>query len=140
MKNIIGILLISLLIVSCSSSRVTVERDFYVVLGSCFKEDMVSFSVNNVLAFEKINLNSDFSTGTVLNVSVEYHSGQLVTRINKDQKTNQLQIDNEIYLLINRNGQEHNFDLDLSKGKYILIEGCESTIKVKQSKKKMVFE
>lgn len=140
MKKGIEIFLVLLLVVSCSSSRATKEKDFYIVLGSCFKEETVSLSVNNVIAFDKLSLNSDFSTGTVLNVSVEYHSGQLVTRIDKDQKMVALQVDNEIRLFINRNGQEHNSNLDLSKGKYILIEGCESTIRAKQFKKKMVFE
>lgn len=140
MKKGIEIFLVLLLVVSCSSSRVTKENDFYIVLGSCFKEDIVSLSVNNAIAFNKFSLNSDFSTGIVLNISVEYHSGQLITRMDKDQKMVALQVDNEIKLSINRNGQEYDSDLDLSKGKYILIEGCESTVKAKQFKKKMVFE
>jgi len=140
MKRTIQIFLALLLAVSCSSSRVTKDKDFYIVFGSCFKEDTISLSVNNVIAVDKSILNSDFSTGTVLNVSVEYRSGQLITRMDKGQKTAVLQIDNEIQLSIIKNGQEYNSALNLSKGRYILIEGCESTVKTKQFKKKMIFE
>lgn len=116
------------------------DISYSIVLGDCFHNDTVSLSINKILAFDNVILNSNFSTGlTQTWVSYKLGSNGLVIKTNDIETKKVFEFSKSLKLLVIKNGKLYPFELNLSNGKNILIEGCESKIKANQFKKPMVF-
>tara|TARA_R110002124_G_C8544360_1_gene478640 strand:- start:51 stop:431 length:381 start_codon:yes stop_codon:yes gene_type:complete len=114
---------------------------FSISLGDCFRQDTVSLSINDLLVLDKVVLNSDFSTG-LANMGVYYDSksNELVKIVKGLQQRIPFAASESLKLSVIKNSKEYSFHFQLSKGRNILIEGCESKIKANQFKKQMTFE
>jgi hypothetical protein len=136
-------LCILLFLTSCMNKRLKNERGelFSISLGDCFRQDTVSLSINDFLVLDEVVLNSDFSTG-LSNMDVYYDSkSNELVKIEKGlQQKIPFTAKESLRLSVIKNGKEYWFHFQLSKGRNILIEGCESKINAKQFKKQMTFE
>ncbi len=143
MKSKSVLLLVILCLASCMNRKLAKEKEgiFLIAIGDCFHQDTISLSINDFLVLDKVIINSDFSTG-VSNAGVYYDSksNELVKIVNGLQHRIPFAAKQSIKLFVIKNSKEYLFHFQLSKGRNILVEGCESKIKANQFKKQMTFE
>lgn len=136
-------LVILLCLASCMNKRLEKERAelFSISLGDCFRQDTVSLSINDFLVLDKVVLDSDFSTG-LANTGVYYDSksNELVKIVKGLHRRIPYAASESLKLSVIKNAREYWFHFQVSNGRNILIEGCESKIVANQFKKRITFE
>lgn len=141
-KDLIFALIMTAFCISCLNSKTfSDEKNFYLTLGSCFDNDTVSVIINDSVVLENTIPKSDFSTGIVLNIGISYENGQLVVRKEDQEKRISLYVGNNLKISVLRNGKKSVFDLNLNKGKYLVVDACEAEgVEINQYKKPVSFE
>jgi hypothetical protein len=128
---------------SCTNNGNKVNRDisFAITFASCFQNDTTSLTINGIEIFRNVILNSEFSTGlTGVTMSHKYESNQLDLKINGIYQRISITTSQLLKLSVTKNNKEYWFNFQLSKGRNILIEGCESKIMANQFKRRISFE
>ena len=143
MKLNILIILVTFFVFSCASTKLERESGimFSIVFGDCYNQDTITVSINDVKVIDKAILKSDFSSGLTRTwISHIQKSNDLIVESEGVQTRVHVPVQDSFLLSATKNGQTFKFNLDLKRGKYIVVEGCNAKIKVKQFKRKMMFE
>ncbi|MGE0931827.1 hypothetical protein [Peijinzhouia sedimentorum] len=116
-------------------------NNFYLTFGSCYDNDTLHIEINDSLVVEKIILNSNFSTGTVLNAGISYINEQLIITNNGETIYKMLNVEKFLKITLSNSYRKSTYNLDLRNGKYLIADGCSSEgFKISQFRKPIVVE
>ena len=137
------LLYIFLMFVDCSSMRQKSEKLACVItFEEGFKNDTLSFNINSCSVLKNAVITSAFSDG-ITNIQVYIYKNKNYFLIKLHEKDNiicRILIDNVINLNIILNNVEKEFEVDLSKGKFIGVKQSDLGIEMKQSRIQPLYD
>jgi hypothetical protein len=114
---------------------------FYLTFGSCYDNDILTVGINDSTVLEKITLDTDFSTGIVLNVGISYLNDRLAITTDENTVYKALKIERYLKISLSNIEQDSTYLLDLKKGRYLIADACNPEgIKISQFKKPILVE
>lgn len=148
-KGLLAILLITIIVGTSFSQSKRKKSHFSLIIGSCFKSDIVDISINGQELVRDVVVDSNFSTG-VTQLAI-YQDDDGIWILNENVKTNlgKLDVNKTLALNIKINGVATSKSVDLRKGWILMLDNCytesktgkpERTITVQQHKKTVVLE
>ena len=118
-----------------------VSNNFYLTFGSCFDNDTINVKINGSSVIDNLTLNSDFSTGIDLETGIKYVNGQLIIGNDHERISKTFKLEKSFKVTLISNSKESTFDINLRKGQYLIVDGCNSEgFKISQYKNPIVVE
>ena len=148
MMKKVSYFIISVLLLSCKSNQhndsIDKKYTFQIILGSCFEKDKISIYIDDELSLISDSIESNPILGVTENSITYYDSKKELIIFDGKEKTKNFVAYNTINLKVIKNGISEDFELDIKKGKNIMIDACEfiheNKVTIKQSKKQFVLE
>jgi len=118
-----------IIILAFCASRLTGQTTeanlkFSVLFGSCFQNDQVGLKINSVEFVAASQISSDSINSITRLSAYQDNSAVWVTENDKKTKYSALTLERRLQLDIMLNGAWKKFNIDLRKGKIILINNC----------------
>lgn len=145
MKKLITILILLTTAGACISNHgISKKRDLIFLFTCCYTNNKVSFYINDFEIFKNLELVSD-QVLSVTPVHVLYSNEGIITIYKNSDIIDQKELkltENSIKVTIEINGKRTIKEIDLSKGRFIDIDGSGAANKayIKQHKKTMVLD
>jgi hypothetical protein len=119
MKKVI-IIVISFVLsgyVSCLKAQ-----EFYILLGSGFKNDTITLTINNSTIIQNIIVRSDSIIGYSKDAEIVFKNQKITyLKNNKDVHTEAFEYNSDLKIIILINKMPYVFYADLKKGKYLVL-------------------
>lgn len=144
-KTRIPIVILLIFFTSCVSTKSNYDFLYSIQLTSCFYNDPVSLSINDITVMDNKKLTSDELLGFTPFILYVYKSGKLILSENGQQtKTWTISLESEIKLVLTKNGYRNLITLKKNKGKIVDIHGCHDSegekVTVRYFKKDIIFD
>jgi hypothetical protein len=140
------LLVVVAILVSCSTKKVHSKNsiDFTMFLGSGFKNDTVSLSIDNKDIFQNNILQSDSVLGVVGSVTITKKNNLVSVLNSKNETVHSLEyVNNNIIVVgLKINHKLHKLYISLNKGNNVMIDNqsFNKGVSIFQSKKKIILD
>ncbi|MEO1652127.1 MAG: hypothetical protein AAFU64_01165 [Bacteroidota bacterium] len=117
------------------------KSGFRFLIGSCFKDDTLSITINEKLVLDKTVVTTDKTTG-LAPFAITYDGTELF--LNDEIIDAKVNILNDLRFIIERNSREiFSIDKQIRKGRYFIMDGCKllkSNLRIVQYKDEPVLD